>query len=399
MRPYELITLPLLWLLSAYGLARWQAAPRRSRVLTVMWGTWTLAVTLGTPAVRRVTDALIGIASITNLLVHVVGLVGTAAVIEFVREITGRARGRVSPLNMYVLAAQSFILAVVFALMPRPDGEVDLLTYGQKSVAGFAYWTLLTSFTAFGVAVAARVCWAHGKQVAPGPARTVMWLLKSAFLADAVYLVHRLVYVTAQQLGWRVPQSAVVVTVTQALLGLTWVLFGLAVFWPGFAEFRYKRAVVVQQKRIMPLWRLLQAATPGVVLPLPDELRRGNPRLRLYRYVIEIQDGILALEAHLNSGHQARAEAALRQVGVDEAHIAPAAEAALLRYASQASLDMRDPAPGRRLQVRRESDALDAEIAWFARVSAALDRPEVLRTARDLSPGTPRRAGRQSEAH
>lgn len=385
-----MVVLPLVWLLTLYGLSGWRSAPRRNRVLSAMWACWAMAVTLGTPAVRRVVDGLIGVASVTNLLVHLLGLVGTAAVLEFVREMTGRAQGRVPRLNLAGLAAGSATLTAAFAVMPRPNGEVDLLTYSQDSSAGYAYWMMLTGYTAIGLTAAARICWTHGKYAAPGPARTSLRLMRVAMLVQATYLLHRLIYVTAHHFGWPVPESALVIGTTQVLLALGWLLFGLAVIWPALAEYRQKRAAARQADRIAPLWRLLQTVTPGVVLPLPEELRRNNPRLRLYRHVIEIRDSVLALERHLGARHPGAAEAALRAAGVDGDRLAPAVEAVLMRYALEAERAGREEAPDGRPEVRGALD-LDAEIRWFAQVAAVIELPVVVAAARSLgaAPGTP----------
>ncbi|WP_190218501.1 MAB_1171c family putative transporter [Streptomyces griseosporeus] len=383
MRPYELVMLPPMWLLTLYGVGRWRSAPRRNRVLSTMWLCWTLAVTLGTPAVRRVVDAVLGVASVTNLLVHLLGLTATAAVLEFIREVTGQARGRVSRWNLAGLAAGAATLAVAFAVMPRPDGEVDLLTYSQDSTAGYVYWTVQTGYSAIGLLVSAWVCWTHGRYAVPGPARISLRLMRVAIAADAVYLLHRFTYVTARHLRWPVPDSAVVTGTTQALLGLSWLLFALAVIWPALAEHRLRRAAARQADGIAPLWRMLQTGAPGVVLPLPDELRRNHPRLRLYRYVVEIQDGVLHLERHLDASHPPAAEAELRAAGVDETLLAPAVEAVLLRYALEAELAGRREVPGDRPKGPGAPD-LDAEIRWLTQVAAAMEAPAVAAAARRL---------------
>ncbi|MGV9271578.1 hypothetical protein ACWDRR_43830, partial [Kitasatospora sp. NPDC003701] len=123
MRPFDLVVLPLVWSLALYGLGV-RGAPRRNRVLSAMWTCWAVSMTLGAPAVRRLVDTVLGIASGTNLLVHLTGLAGAAAMVEFVREMTGRARGRVSRVNLAGLGAASVALTVAFVVMPRPDGEV-----------------------------------------------------------------------------------------------------------------------------------------------------------------------------------------------------------------------------------------------------------------------------------
>ncbi|WP_327679892.1 MAB_1171c family putative transporter [Kitasatospora sp. NBC_00458] len=389
MRPFDLVALPL-WLLALYGLRNWSSRPRRNRVLSAMWACWALSATLGAPVVRRAVDAVLGIDSGTNLLVHVMGLGGTAAMLEFVREMTGRAPERVSRLNLAGLATASVALAASFAVMPRPDGEVDLLTYSRHSTAGFLYWMVLTGGMAIGLAAAARLCWVPGEHIGPGSARTSLWLLRVSTVLATAYLVHRLACVTASRFDrpWLAP--AAVAGTTQILLALTVVLFGLAVVWPSLAEYQQKRATARQADRIAPLWRLLQTATPEVALPLPEELRRNNPRLRLYRYVIEIRDSALALEGHVGAAHPAAASAGLEAAGLTGDRLAAAIEAVLLRHAVSCELAGRHGRFGSRPEGREDLD-LDAEIRWFERVAAVVELPAVVAVARSLDavPGAP----------
>ncbi|TDC76542.1 MAB_1171c family putative transporter [Streptomyces hainanensis] len=386
MRPYEVVVLPMLWGLALYCRGGRRSLSRRNRVLSVAWACFAVAVTLGTPAVRRVVDALIGVESVTNLLVHLLGLVGTATMVEFVREATGRARtrGRISRLNLATLAVASTVVTIAFTVMPRPPGDIDLLTYGRSSAAGFVYWATLTGYGALGLAAAARISWMHGKDATRGPARTFLWLLRAATLLGTAYLCHRFTYVTAHYAHWTLPTSARITGTTQMLLALTLVLFALAVIWPALTDYRAKRTTARRADRIAPLWRLMQTAAPGMVLPLPAELRRGNPRLRLYRYVIEIRDGVLAVERHLGAGHPPAAEAALRAAGVEGAGLAPAVEAVLLRYAVTAQLAGHAPEYGGRPHVRETLD-LAAEAHWLERVAAALELPAVVAAAERLA--------------
>ncbi len=390
LRPYEMAVLPLLWSLSLYHLGRWRTAPRRNRVLTAGWTCLALGATLGTPAVRRVVDALIGVNSGTALLVHLLGLTGTAALVEFVREMTGRARGRLSRRNLAALAAGAIVLTTAFALMPRPHGDIDLLTYSRSSWAGYTYWAVLSGYTAYGLLTIARICWIDGRHASPGPARTSLRLMRIATLLGAAYLLHRFGYVTARFAQWPLPDARLITGATQVLLAIMVLLFALAVIWPAHAEHRQKRAAARQADRIAPLWRLLQTATPDVVLPLPADVRRRNPRLRLYRYVIEIRDSALAVETHLGPGHPPAAEAALRAAGFAGPGPAPAVEAVLLRYAVSARLSGREGACGGRSAVPETSD-LEAEISWFEEVAAALELPAVVAAAELLHtvPGAP----------
>ncbi|MEV7772995.1 MAB_1171c family putative transporter [Kitasatospora sp. NPDC086791] len=385
MRPIDLGLLPVVWIPTLWSLRKLRGAPRRTRVLWGVWASWAVSMTVGVPAIRRVIDAATGIASGTNLLVHLSGLAATALMLEFVREITGRSRGRASRLNLTGLAIAAALLVATFAVMPRPDGEVDLLTYDRRSLAGYLYWMVLTVDTAPGLTASAALCWVHGRHAAPGPVRTALWLMRASSATGMAYLAHRAYFLTMRHLGWTAGEPAAVAGTTQVLLVLTMLLFALSVVWPSLAERREKRAAARRVRRIHPLWHLLQAATPEVVLPLPDELRRNNPGLRLYRQVIEIRDSMLALERHLGPAHAGAAEEHLRAAGLSGERLAVAAEAVLLKHAVAAELSgRRMEFSGPQWRLRADDLDLDAEIAWFAKVAAKVAAPEVEAAAEHL---------------
>ncbi|WP_031064627.1 MAB_1171c family putative transporter [Streptomyces sp. NRRL WC-3742] len=392
MRPIDLGLLPVVWIPTLWSLRKLRGAPRRTRLLWGVWASWAVSMTVGVPAIRRLIDAATGVASGTNLLVHVSGLVATAIMLEFVREMTGRSQGRASRLNLAGLAVAAVALTVTFAVMPRPDGEVVLLTYGERSLAGYLYWMVLTVDTAIGLTASAVLCWVHGRHASPGPVRTALWLMRASSAIGMAYLAHRAYFLTVRHIGWKVGEPAAVAGTTQVLMVLTMLLFALAVVWPSLAEHREKRAAARRVRRIHPLWQLLQAATPEVVLPLPDELRRNNPGLRLYRQVIEIRDSMLALDRHLGPAHTAAAEEHLRAAGLSGERLAVAAEAVLLKHAVAAELaGCSAEFSGQQWRLRADGLDLDAEIAWFAKVAAKVAAPEVDAAAEHLwsSPGAP----------
>ncbi|MER7752636.1 MAB_1171c family putative transporter [Kitasatospora sp. NPDC097643] len=381
MRPVDLVLLPAVWLPTLWSLRKLRSAARRTRLLWGVWASWAVSMTIGVPAVRRVIDAALGVASGTNLLVHLSGLVASALILEFVREMTASSRGRASRLNLAGLAATAVTLTATFAVMPRPDGEVDLLTYSQASTVGYLYWTVLTGYTAIGLTASAVLCWIHGRHASPGPVRTSLWLMRASSLFGMTYLGHRFYFLTTRYLRWTNAEPSAVAGTTQVLLAATMLLFTLSVVWPALAERRQKNAAERHARRIGPLWRLLQTATPEVVLPLPDELRRNNPRLRLYRQVIEIRDSVLALDGHLSAAHAAAAEEQLRAAGLSGDRLAASVEAALLRYAVTAELAGGAPEFGGLIRLRGDGLDLDAEIAWFTRVAAQADAAAVVAAA------------------
>ncbi|WAL74885.1 hypothetical protein OU787_27280 [Kitasatospora sp. YST-16] len=389
MRPIDLALLPVVWIPTLWSLRKLRDAPRRTRVLWGVWASWTVSMTVGVPWIRRAIDAATGIASGTNLLVQLSGLAAVALMVEFVRAMTGRSQDRTSRLNLAGLAFAAAALTAAFSVMPRPDGNVDLLTYSDRSWAGYLYWMVLTAYTAVGLTASAVLCWVHGRHATPGPVRTSLWLMRASSVTGVVYLAHRAYYLTVRQMRWNIGEPAAVAGTTQVLLAFTMLLFAVAVLWPSVAERREKTTAARHVRRLTPLWQLLQHATPEVALPLPEEVRRHNPRLRLYRQVIEIRDSMLALERHFGPAHALAAEEELRAVGLSGERLTVAVEAALLTYAVAAELSGSEIQSSERCRLKADGLDLDAEIAWFAEVAAKVGAPEVDAAAERLRKSSP----------
>ncbi|MDT8915586.1 MAB_1171c family putative transporter [Amycolatopsis sp. PS_44_ISF1] len=135
-------------------------------------------------------------------------------------------------------------------------------------------------------------------------------------------------------------------------------------------------------RRIEPLWTVLRDAVPGIAL---DPARGyGGVEFALYRRVIEIRDGHLALRPYFDPHLPARVEALARRSGVPAADLVVTTEAAALAAALVASEaghryqpdDAEGPA-GEPV----DADVL-AEAAWLVRVTRAWRHSAVVRQVR-----------------
>ncbi|MFC3453382.1 MAB_1171c family putative transporter [Amycolatopsis speibonae] len=153
------------------------------------------------------------------------------------------------------------------------------------------------------------------------------------------------------------------------LLGLCamvlWVLGGLFTTWDG--ALRLARAWR-RIRAVTPLWKELVAAHPQIALPV-----RHDIEFTLYRRVIEIRDGLLALRAHVppHLGDWLRTP-------VDEPTRAAAelAAALVMREAGR-SWPQRPVAPDEAYAGMRD------ESAWLSAVSSAFKNSLVVREVRD----------------
>jgi hypothetical protein len=148
---------------------------------------------------------------------------------------------------------------------------------------------------------------------------------------------------------------------------------------PARADLRAYRAMVV----LRPLWTAMRDAFPEMILFAPRravlelaDAGTDDVRLRLYRRVIEIRDGMLGLRGHLPGSAGFSDEPGEGDRAVVEAR---AIAVALRRRAAGAP---REANPGTWAPV---GPALSDEVAWLSRVSVAYRRI----TGRAVPPPTP----------
>ncbi|MEV7617269.1 MAB_1171c family putative transporter [Streptomyces sp. NPDC089799] len=347
-RPFEIVLLPPLWALTVHtarkarsARATPDAAP--ARLLAGVVGLITLSVTVGVPAVRRVIDATTGVQSITNVFGHLLGMAAVTCLTGFVRHLSGAPEPRRPWLHRLPLPLAGTALAAAFAAGTRPNGEQHLLTDGS-SAAHDAYWAVYLAYVMWGVTSVGLMCLRHRRHAPPGPLRTSLNLLGCGTAAAVAYAVHRCAYLAAQDSGWWIFRDAVVVPTTQALLAAALLLHLAGIAWPALAERRADRASRRRLRTLEPLWRAVCGVVPEVVLPLPEQLRAA-PDVLLYRYVIEISDGLLALGPYLGDTDTDADDARerLAAAGLTGHRLDAAAEAVAVRRAVEALAAGRPP--------------------------------------------------------
>jgi hypothetical protein len=158
------------------------------------------------------------------------------------------------------------------------------------------------------------------------------------------------------------PVAAVLLTAT----GATLPVWGPALAWP-FGRYRTWRTV----RALGPLREDIYQAFPGIALPEPGDGPRWDLALRLYRRVIEIDDGRLLLRPYLSEAATAAATVTAAKLGLRGDELRAAVEAAEITAALRAFRSgSAAPAP---LPEHAAPDRVDVlrEAAWLAKVARA----------------------------
>jgi hypothetical protein len=325
------------------------------------------------------------------VVAHVFALAAAQMLLSFVCLVTGTGR----PWVQWSLTGAMMAYLVVRARHGTPADP--FLTQGATEVA---YWSAFHGYLAFLMLLNARACTIIGRAAPAGHVRRGILAMGHGILVIALYALAKALLIGAVNAGpgadLRAWEPWLVAVRTG---GVLLYLIGGAV--PAVVRLRPVLDVYRSLLVLRPLWSAMRHAFPQVVLMPPAAAALRMPgvagsRLRLYRRVIEIRDGLLALRPYLPAEcpEQARTAAGRKpeqaqpaagrkpeQAGPEQEE-----EAALEAERIVAALRQRstgrppDGAPGRWAVVGPE---MADEVAWLSAVSrhfkslsgAGLNRP------------------------
>ena len=362
--------LALLWAVTLWRLPAALRVPRQ-RALWTAFASIAAASTLGQPGVVALVDRLAGIHNLSTLGKNLLGIVGSAAILDFVVAIARprslpRARRALTVLASVSMAA----LTVLFTLTPRPAEVSDFYQANVGSLSGTAYCMVFTGCLGIAMSVATWLFWGYSRHAGAAWLRTGLRLLGAGTALGALYSLLRTVLML---LGFLHPRviSGTATTVADAVenAAISLIIVGsslpaVGVLWRSVRDWRALR-------RIQPLWAELTGAVPDIVLDARSHL---TPRVRLHRTVIEIRDAVLVLSSYVPEHVREQAERTAELCGVQGDRRTALAEAIWLRTACAAKLDgaaivrgpERQPAPSSTMALD-----FDAEVARLLVLSEA----------------------------
>ncbi len=299
---------------------------------------------------------------------HLTAMLAASFLLRFVMLVTGGVGGRWDRTSTGVVLTLIAAAAVAAVLDP------DMLT-GALTPQAIVYWTALDLYLGAVLATASVLFWATS---AAAPARVPRIGLRAfaagtGLLALDAFFRGMITITLGFEPGLDLTRINPVAEAEQAASVLLTVVGGVAVSYPR------ARAALTAYRSLLalrPLWTAMRDAFPEIILFSP---RRAvielagvdDVHLRLYRRVIEIRDGMLALREHLPDEYAADGDPAAEARGIRLALLARAAGAAPAEQ------------PGSWAPVGPE---MADEVAWLRRVSRAYRRervtPPAVRTPR-----------------
>jgi hypothetical protein len=304
------------------------------------------------------------------MLPHFVGVAVAFFLLRFIALVTGRGGARWQlGLVVSVLVAMGALAAVSGGIATRAD-----LLAADLSATRVAYWVVLEGYLG-AVLVTAAVLFADVARQAPaGLPRLGLRATAAGTVLVALYAAMKTGLIVAHGAGVavdfaRIEPTAHAVQTAGVFVGVAGLLVPAT---------RRARAAVEAYRSLLvlrPLWTAMRDAFPQVILFSPrraliEMAGIDDVHLRLYRRVIEIRDGMLALRPFHPGTYPPNADPAVAE-----------AEAIALALRRRAEGVEPTDQPGSWAPVGPE---MADEVAWLSRVSAAYRRvsPDAVRTPR-----------------
>lgn len=338
--------------------------------------------TASTPAVWSWLDRITGVANLAALWAHlcVVAFSGTVQLLvlwwvnppEVARR---RARAR---LALLAVAAVALVVLFLAAGPTEPHTTDFVATYAERPVFA-AYLIVYLSAFAIGMVDVVRLCWPYAHVAGRSWLRRGLRTTAIGAACGLLYAGVRVADVIGAQAGADIRRWEPLAP-PAASLGALLVILGLTMpaWGPRLSQFRGWVRRRRQYRQLQPLWSDLHRLMPQIALDPPVATPLSNLDRRLYRRVIELYDGSLALRPYLDEAAASRAGRIGTRLGLRSDDLAAVMEAARLRgavraYAHGAPRAAGDedgddePAPGR----PDEGTDLAQEVARLVRVSRA----------------------------
>jgi hypothetical protein len=340
----------VLWIAVLAQLPSHRNAPLRRAV----WYTIALLAAIGTldlPVIGMRLDSATGLPNAADVAQHVLAI--TAATLGWycAEQVIGgpRRRTRLSGWVQAVLpAATVAAMLVLFALSPARTHLTDTARYTDFPMqyaahpAAFAYWLIFAVYLGTAFTLIGQLAWRYGRRAGRTPLGCGLVLIAAGMVAGLGYVGYSTAVVAARAAGVQGAFISTAPGIIQGLFGALIVLVAVGSLLPatGYCPLLRRLALYWSLRRLYPLWAGLCQAVPGIALdPVPVWADRLDPRdlqMRLYRRVIEIRDGYLALTPVAVPGIEGvvRAAAGRDRLGpADQGTLAAAVQLELARRA------------------------------------------------------------------
>jgi hypothetical protein len=383
-------------------------AARRSapqRTLSLSLAAFAAALTLNVPAVYVAFDRAVGVPNLADLGEHLCGVWGVAGILRLARQVTATATATAPAGRAWhelaVPGLATVALTVLFVLAPTPaEAPSFTVAYGDLPEIT-AYWMVTIAYFGITLAALARLSLHYAGRAGRLSLRIGLEVLGAGVALGVAYSLSKLAELVAAQLPHADAAQHVAATTGHILLGVGALTMSVGLLIPALgprlrAVERAARTYVALH-RLRPLWETLWRANPDILLDPPparwrDLLAFRQLESRLYRRVIEIEDGLLALRPYVTDDIAHEALAAATGAGLVGRDRDATVDACCLAVAVAAKRSGRASAATAASHIRGTRGAADlaGEVRLLCQLARVLRRSPVVRTfaARTRQPST-----------
>lgn len=375
----------LLWTVVVYRVAMLRGG-RAARSLWISVASGAGAQTVDVEAVSAMLQQRIGAPAVVIIqALFVLSAAGWA--LNLFRALRGDPRRPYLLIALTAVAAATIIGSV---LVHSPDliptSVEDRAAAASTSWAWVVFQAALWSYLAWALVGSVRFCVAYAR-LATGPLRTGLRLEALGAAVGLGFVAVNGAAVSAGLLGLWALIGAVDDSLRTALAALSLSLIGIGYGFEPAARWWEARCSL---NRLFPLWSSIATALPHIALPSFGSVL--NTQVRLYRRVMEIRDGLLALRAYAYPAVREQALAAARSRGLSPEDAHALAEAAWVAVALQAKAAGEAPSAAMTARAPLGGASFLEEVRWLERVAAALEGSLITQLVHDHQPSRSRGA-------
>ena len=370
-------------------------AARRSapqRTLCFSLALFAAALTLNLPAVYIAFDRSVGVPNLADLGEHLCGVWGVAGILRLARQVTATAPAGPAWHELALPGFATVAITVLFVLAPIPAEAPSFTTaYGYLPEIT-AYWMVTIGYFGITLAALARLSLRYAGRVKRPSLRIGLQVLGVGVALGVAYSLSKLAELVAAQLPNADAAQHLAAATGHALLAVGALTMSVGLLIPALGP-RLRAAeraarTYVALRRLQPLWEMLWRATPNILLDpsrarWQDLLAFRQQESRLYRRVIEIEDGLLALRPYMADDVAQDALAVASAAGLVGRDRDATVEACCLAVAVAAKRSGRGPAAAAaasRTTGTQGAADLATEVQLLGQLARVLRRSPVVRT-------------------
>jgi hypothetical protein len=354
---------------------------RASRALLATLFCIAITVTLAHPLVMKVLDGIAGQPNLTILVAHTFFVLASANMLRLLLywyhpPVVARrwARWLLPPVLLTLTA-----MTVLFLLAPLEETTSSMAGRYARYPYVTPYMLVYVSACVVGQVATIWLGLRSARMAARPWVRRGLRVAVAAGVAGLVFSVCKVMYVLGIRFGvnfWALEAIAPLfagLSVMLIVVGLSLPTWGPRLSGAGRLVGSYRA-----YRRLAPLWWALYRAEPRIALVPPSTYREWTTAdlgFRLYRRVIEIRDGRLALRPYLNADIAALAARTGRAAGWRDERLDTFVEAVVLAAALRAHREGRPVRPDQELTTDPRGPGaagtdLDSELAWWVPVAS-----------------------------